>query len=165
MYIFSGSSPLTYLKFGHDLTRNLPQHVFALTFTLTSRIHSSTVGSLIVFGLPRNLSFRLEAFTITLSFFVFKSSMALTNASFSLLLKKSPRGRAVSAPDLDHGVTGSNPAGDGIIPKPKQRFIAQSLSCSPFYRLEMTEVLLKERKTLTNPSILIAAFSNSLCFS
>ena len=36
----------------------------------------------------------------------------------------------------------------------KRRFIAQSHSCSPFHRLEMTEILLKERKTLTHPSIL-----------
>ena len=37
--------------------------------------------------------------------------------------------------------------------RPKRRFIAQSLSCSPFHRLEMTEILLKGRKTLTHPSI------------
>ena len=54
----------------------------------------------------------------------------------------------------DHGVTGSNPVGGEILPEPKQRFIAQSLSCSPFHRLEMTEILLKGRKTLTHPSIL-----------
>ena len=34
-----------------------------------------------------------------------------------------------------------------------RRFIAQSLSCSSFHRLEMTEILLKGRKTLTHPSI------------
>ena len=39
------------------------------------------------------------------------------------------------------------------IPEPKRRFIAQSLSCSPFHCLEMTEILLKGRKTLTHPSI------------
>ena len=54
----------------------------------------------------------------------------------------------------DHGVAGSNPAGGEILPEPKRRFIAQSLSCSPFHRLEMTEILLKGRKTLTHPSIL-----------
>ena len=52
----------------------------------------------------------------------------------------------------DHGVAGSNPAGGEILPEPKRRFIAQSLSCSPFHRLEMTEILLKGRKTLTHPS-------------
>ena len=60
------------------------------------------------------------------------------------------RGRAVSA--LDHGVASSNPAGGEILPEPKRRFIAQSLSYSPFHRLEMTEILLKGRKTLTHPS-------------
>ena len=53
----------------------------------------------------------------------------------------------------DHGVAGSNSAGGEILPEPKRRFIAQSLSCSPFHRLEMTEILLKGRKTLTHPSI------------
>ena len=53
----------------------------------------------------------------------------------------------------DHGVAGSNPAGGKILPEPKRRFIAQSLSCSPFHRLEMTEILFKGRKTLTHPSI------------
>ena len=56
-------------------------------------------------------------------------------------------------PTPDHGVTGSNPAGGEILPEPKRRFIAQSLSCSPFHRLEMTEMLSKGRKTLTHPSI------------
>ena len=51
-------------------------------------------------------------------------------------------------------VAGSNPAGGEILPEPKRRFIAQSLSWSPFHRLEMTEILLKGRKTLTHPSIL-----------
>ena len=54
---------------------------------------------------------------------------------------------------LKSGVAGSNPAGGEILPEPKRRFIAQSLSCSPFHRLEMTEILLKGRKTLTHPSI------------
>ena len=56
-------------------------------------------------------------------------------------------------PTSDHGVAGSNPAGGEILPEPKRRFTAQSLSCSPFHRLEMTEILLKGRKTLTHPSI------------
>ena len=41
-----------------------------------------------------------------------------------------------------------------VLPEHKRRFIAQSLSCSPFHRLEMTEILLKGWKTLTHPSIL-----------
>ena len=59
----------------------------------------------------------------------------------------------LALPTLDHGFVGSNPAGGEILPEPKRRFIAQSLSCSPFHRLEMTEILLKGRKTLTHPSI------------
>ena len=50
---------------------------------------------------------------------------------------------------------GSNPAGGEILSEPKWRFIAKSLSCSPFHRLEMTEILLKGCKTLTHPSIKI----------
>ena len=61
--------------------------------------------------------------------------------------------RVVERSTSDHGVAGSNPAGGEILPEPKRRFIAQSLSCSPFHRLEMTEILLKGRKTLTHPSI------------
>ena len=59
----------------------------------------------------------------------------------------------LALPTSDHGVAGSNPAGGEILPEPKRRFIAQSLSYSPFHRLEMTEILLKGRKTLTHPSI------------
>ena len=59
----------------------------------------------------------------------------------------------LALPTSDHGVAGSNPAGGKFLPEPKRRFIAQSLSCSPFHRLEMTEILLKGRKTLTHPSI------------
>ena len=61
----------------------------------------------------------------------------------------------LALPTSDHGVAGSNPTGGEILPEPKRRFIAQSLSCSPFHRLEMTEILLKVRKTLTHPSISI----------
>ena len=63
----------------------------------------------------------------------------------------------LALPTSDHGVAGSNPAGGEILPEPKRRFIAQSLSCSPSHRLEMTEILLKGRKTLTHPSILLDA--------
>ena len=58
----------------------------------------------------------------------------------------------LALPTSDQGFAGSNPTGDEILPEPKRRFIAQSLSCSPFHRLEMTEILLKGRKTLTHPS-------------
>ena len=59
----------------------------------------------------------------------------------------------LALPTSDHGVAGSNPAGGEIFPEPKRRFVAQSLSCSPFHHFEMTEILLKGRKTLTHPSI------------
>ena len=59
----------------------------------------------------------------------------------------------LALPTSDHGVAGSDPAGGEILPEPKRCFIAQSLSFSPFHRLEMTEILLKECKTLTHPSI------------
>ena len=71
----------------------------------------------------------------------------------------------LALPTSDHGVAGSNHAGGEILPEPKRRFIAQSLSCSPFHRLEMTEILLKRRKTLTHPSIFIGATSWEICFS
>ena len=59
----------------------------------------------------------------------------------------------LALPTSDHGVAGSNPTGSEILPEPKRCFIAQSLSCSPFHRLEMTEILLKGGKTLTHPFI------------
>ena len=49
----------------------------------------------------------------------------------------------LALPTSDHGVAGSHSARGEIFPEPKRRFIAQSLSCSPFRRLEMTEILLK----------------------
>ena len=55
--------------------------------------------------------------------------------------------------DMKRG-RGFESAGGEILPEPKRRFIAQSLSCSPFHRLEMTDILLKGRKTLTHPSII-----------
>ena len=60
----------------------------------------------------------------------------------------------LALPTSDHRVAGSNPAGGEILPEPKRRFIAQSLSCSPFHRPEMTEILLKGRKTLAHPFML-----------
>ena len=59
----------------------------------------------------------------------------------------------LALPTSDHGVVGLNPTGGEILPEPIRRFIAQSLSCSPFHCLEMTEILLKGCKTLTHPSI------------
>ena len=65
----------------------------------------------------------------------------------------------LALPTSDHGVVGSNPAGGEILSEPKRRFVAQSLSSSPFHRPEMTEILLKGRKTLTHPSIQISVNS------
>ena len=74
---------------------------------------------------------------------------------WSCLKRRSVRvAERLALPTSDHGVAGSNPAGGEILPEPKRRFIAQSLSCSPFHRLEMTEILLKGRKTLIHPSYL-----------
>ena len=66
-------------------------------------------------------------------------------------------------PTSVHGVAGSNPAGGEILLEPKRRFIAQSLSCSPFHRLEMTEIQVKGRKTLTHPSILRHSSARTCC--
>ena len=71
----------------------------------------------------------------------------------SVIVRKRPRGERLALPTSDHGVAGSNPAGGEILREPKRRLIAQSLSCLPFHRLEMTEILLKGRRTLTHPSI------------
>ena len=59
----------------------------------------------------------------------------------------------LALPTSVHGVAGSNPAGGEILLEPKRRFIAQSLSRSSFHHLEVTEILLKGRKTLIHPSI------------
>ena len=59
----------------------------------------------------------------------------------------------LALPTSDQEVAGSNPAAGEILPEPKRRFFAQSLSYSPFHRLEITEILLKGRKTLTHPSM------------
>ena len=59
----------------------------------------------------------------------------------------------LALPTSVDGVAGSNPAGGEILPEPKLRFIAQSLSCLSFHRLKMTEILLKGRKTLAHSSI------------
>ena len=49
----------------------------------------------------------------------------------------------LARPISNHSVASSNPAGGEILPEPKQHLIAQSLSCSSFHCLEMTEILLK----------------------
>ena len=59
----------------------------------------------------------------------------------------------LALPTSVHGVAGSNPAGGEILPEPKRSFTAQSRSCSSFHCLEVTEILLKGRKTLTHPSV------------
>ena len=70
----------------------------------------------------------------------------------------------LALPTSDHGVAGSNPAGGEIFPELKRRFIAQSFSCSPFHRLEMTEILLKGRQTLTHPSIYALINTRSMLY-
>ena len=45
---------------------------------------------------------------------------------------KRPRAEQLALPISDNGVTGVKTAGGEILPEPKQRFIAESLSCSPF---------------------------------
>ena len=77
---------------------------------------------------------------------------------FVMFVISVPYSERLALPTSDHGVAGSNPAGGEILPEPKRRFIAQSLSCSPSHRLEMTEILLKGRKTLTHPSIVPYCF-------
>ena len=44
----------------------------------------------------------------------------------------------------DHWAPGSNSAAGEIFSEPKRRFIAHSLSCSPFHPSEIAEILLKE---------------------
>ena len=61
---------------------------------------------------------------------------------FPFVLRSVRVAERLALPTSDHGVVGSNPAGGEILPEPKRRFIAQSFSCSPFHRLEMTEILL-----------------------
>ena len=81
-------------------------------------------------------------------------SLAITNPVIDYCKKqRRPRGRAVSAPDFDLRGREFESRWRRDLPDPKRHFIAQSLSCSPFHRLEMTEILLKGRKTLTPPSI------------
>ena len=65
----------------------------------------------------------------------------------------------LALPTSDHGFAGSNPAKGEIRPEPKRRFIAQSLSWSPFHCHEITEILLKGCKTLTHPSISVIWYS------
>ena len=46
-------------------------------------------------------------------------------------------------PTSVHEVAGSNPTRGEILSQTNQRFIAQNLSCSPFQRPDMAEILLK----------------------
>ena len=59
----------------------------------------------------------------------------------------------LALPTSDHEVAGSNPAGGEILPEPKRRFIAQSLSWFTLPSSRNDEILLKGRKTLTHSSI------------
>ena len=84
---------------------------------------------------------------------MFNVTQNLLFAMYITLLVLTDRAERLALPTSDHRVAGSNPAGGEILPEPKRCFIAQSLSCSPSHRLEMTEILLKGRKTLTHPFI------------
>ena len=66
----------------------------------------------------------------------------------------------LALPISDKWVAGPNPAGGEILPEPKRRFIAQSISCSPSHRLGMTELLLKGRKNLTHSTIYSIMYRN-----
>ena len=68
-----------------------------------------------------------------------------------------------AVPTSDHRVAGSNPAWGEILPEHRQHFIAQSLSCSPFHRPDMTEILLKGtlNPELIHPSDLATHFFQS----
>ena len=50
----------------------------------------------------------------------------------------------LALPTSNHGAPDSNPVANEILSELKRRFIAHSLSCSPFHPSEMTELLLKE---------------------
>ena len=76
--------------------------------------------------------------------------------------KKRPHGRAVSAPDFGIRGRGFDSRWRRDLLEPKRHFIAQSLSCSAFHHLEMTEILLKGPKTLTCPKR-IQKLSDRLC--
>ena len=108
------------------------------------------VSSFIVTDTILSLYRILKSMCLVLLFLRDESSLSLCLILFCRSVRVAER---LALPTSDHGVAGSNPAGGEILPEPKRRFIAQSLSCSPFHRLEMTEILLKGRKTLTHPSI------------
>ena len=102
----------------------------------------------------RGLSFQLKG----VSFKVMHLHSVFDEIMFRTLAIQPKKGSVrvaerLALPTSDHRVAGSNPTGGEILPEPKRHFIAQSLSCSPFHRLEMTKILLKGRKTLTHPSI------------
>ena len=71
---------------------------------------------------------------------------------FSNRLRDAKKFNSFSAPSNAFGSRGRT--GGEILSAPKRRSIAHSLSCSPVHRPDMTEILLKGRKTATHPSIL-----------
>ena len=71
-------------------------------------------------------------------FFLYITSTSFSKIQFTMFRSVRVAER-LALPSSDHGVAGLNPAGGEILPKSKGRFIAQSLSCSPFHSLEMTE--------------------------
>ena len=109
----------------------------------------------------RHLFLILSSLNSTLNILIY-----IVNLIWALIKHRSVRvAERLALPTSVHGVAGSNPAGGEILLEPKRRFSAQSLSCSPFHRLEMTEILLKGRKTLTHPSIhLIIHGIENCCF-
>ena len=98
----------------------------------------------------------IHRFVFTLCLFMSISHQSLALFRGIYIVPRSIRvAERLALPTSNHGVAGSNPAGGDILPEPKWRFVAQSLSYSPFHRLEMTEILLKGCKTLTDPSIIL----------
>ena len=92
-----------------------------------------TVPCRIVFAMPEDL----EMLPYHLSFCFF--TMGSVHVAERLAL-----------PTSDHGVAGLKHAGGEILPETKQRFIAQSLLCSPFHHPRMIEILLEGCKTLNS---------------
>ena len=111
------------------------------------------------FSSSQNTGVMLGDFCLLNLITIFNKSVTFRIGHSSFWYKSSVCCRSVrvaerlALPTSDDGVAGSNPAGGKILPETKQRFIAQSLSCSHFHRLKMTEILLKGCKTLTHPSI------------
>ena len=96
---------------------------------------------------------QFEKWTVIIFVQCIQATPAMSTSSISILSRSVSVAEWLALSTSDQGVPGSNPAGCKILLEPKWCFIAQSLSCSPFHCLEMTEILLKGRKTLTHPSI------------